>query len=176
MNVAPVDEKRRSGWERLPEWLRPLERERSRKETRHLRVPEAAVLIVVGLLLTVATVNDVVLQTRVNHRLSADLLTWRRVTGHYYHNISIEQDLTGHSTRDVLCGNTSPGAPGERFQVCLIITGPVVRGVRAARGGYYLSPYVANLRENRYACFGSAESAQLCGLRNPSGAPDTPLR
>ncbi len=54
---------------------------------------EVTLLILAGLLLAVATVNDVVDQTHVNHRLNADLRTWREYTGHDYKNVSTEQDL-----------------------------------------------------------------------------------
>ena len=131
-------------------------------------------------MLGVATVNDVVREVHVNDRLTVDLHTWRTVTGrvypgHAYRNISIEQDLRGHTTRDVLCGNTDSGPPGTLPQVCLIVTGPTVHGVRAARGGFYLPPYFSDKRENRYACFGTAVGEGLCGLPTPPGAPDEPL-
>ncbi len=95
-------------------------------------------------------------QTHVNHRLKADLLTWRTVTGHDYVNLATEQDVKTYSTRDTVCGNVSPGAPGERAQVCLMLAGAVVSGVRSVSGGYYLPPYKADLRANRYKCFGLA--------------------
>ncbi len=68
-----------------------------------------------GLLLAIATVNDVVRQTHINHRLIADLRTWRSYTGHDYHNLSTEQDSSATPTRDVVCGNTTPGPPKERI-------------------------------------------------------------
>jgi hypothetical protein len=113
-------------------------------------------------LLAVATVRDVGRQVDVNHRLIVDLATWRALTSHDYHNLRIEQDQKRHSTREVVCGNTLPGAPGARTQVCFVMTGPVVNGRRAARGGYYLPPYVPDLRRSRYSCFGTAAREQLC--------------
>jgi len=127
------------------------------------RLIETTLLILAGLLLAIATVNDVVEQTHVNHRLIADLRTWRSYTGHDYRNLSIEQDLYGHTTRDVICGNTTPGGPKERVQLCLRMTGPVVRGARAAGGGWYLPPKVEDVPSLRYGCFGEAKSAGLCG-------------
>jgi hypothetical protein len=160
-------------WERLPERLRPRERElRGRGDLRRI---ESTLLVLAFLALAVAVVNDVVLQTRVNSRLTADLRTWRTVTGRDYHNISVEQDLKGHTTREVLCGNTSPGPPGALPQVCLIVTGPVVHGVRAAHGGFYLPPRSHDVRASRYACFGTALAAQLCGGATPPGAPHAPV-
>ncbi len=170
--AAPTLEPRR-GWERLPERLRPRESERrGRGEQRRI---ESTLLALAFVVLAVAVVNDVVQQVHVNERLTVDLRTWRTVAGRNYHNISIERDLTHRTTRDVLCGNTYPAPPGTAPQVCLIVTGPTVHGIRAARGGFYLLPYFPDKREDRYACFGTAVSEDLCGLPTPPGAPDEPL-
>jgi hypothetical protein len=160
-------------WGRLPEWARPLERERQGLGSR--RLAETTILILIGVFLAVATINDVVLQTHVNHRLSADLLTWRTVTGHDYINLDTEQDIKTHTTHDTVCGNVSPGAPGARAQLCLAMTGPVVSGTRTVSGGYYLPPYHPNLYGNRYGCFGVPAQQGLCGLTSaPSGSPPDP--
>jgi len=160
-------------WERLPERLRPRETERrGRGEVRRI---ESTLLMLAFLLLAVAVVNDVVEQVHVNERLTADLRTWRTVTGRDYKNISVEQNLTRRTTRDVLCGNTQPAPPGTATQVCLVVTGPTVHGMRAAKGGFYLPPYFPDKRPNRYACFGTAVAEDLCGLPTPEGAPDEPL-
>jgi hypothetical protein len=128
------------------------------------RLIETTVLGLVGLLLTVATVNDVVRQSHTNQRLVVDLDTWKAYTGHAYHNLTIEQDSKGSgSTREVICGNTSPGGPKTRTQLCLIMRGPVVHGRRAVYGGYYLPPHLLyDVRRARYACFGEAKSKDLC--------------
>jgi hypothetical protein len=156
-------------WERL----RP--RDTERRGRGDLRRVESTLLVLAFLVLAVAVVNDVVLQVHVNERLTVDLETWRAVTGLDLKNISIEQDLEHHTTRDVLCGNTGEGPPGTQPQVCLIMTGPTVHRMRAAKGGFYLPPYFPDKRENRYACFGTAVSEELCGLPTPPGAPDEPL-
>jgi hypothetical protein len=127
-----------------------------------VRLAETTVVALAGVLLAVATVNDVVHQTHVNHRLVADLRTWRAYTGRDYHNLSISQDTRGLSTREVVCGNTAPGGPKARTQLCLVITGPVSRGRRAVRGGWYLPPQVENLSHYRYACFGAPKQQGLC--------------
>ena len=161
------------GWQRLPEWLRPRAQERrGRGEQRRV---ESTLLVLALLLLSVATVNDVVRQVHINQRLSVDLHTWRNITGNDLKNISIEQDLTHYTTREVLCGNTGSGPPGTEPQVCLIVTGPTAHGLRAANGGFYLPPYFQDKRANRYACFGTAVRESLCGLPTPPGAPDEPL-
>lgn len=127
------------------------------------RLIENTLLVLVGVLLTVGTIYDVSRQVRVNHRLIADLATWRAVSGRHYHNLTIEQDQTGATTRDVICGNTAPGAPKERTQLCFVMTGPVVHGRRAAYGGYYLPPrLVFDVPSKRYACFGTAVEEELC--------------
>jgi hypothetical protein len=140
-----------------------------------LRLIESTLLVLVFILLAVATVNDVVRETHVNARLTADLRSWRALTGHDYHNISAEQDLIHHTTRDVLCGNTSPGPPGALPQVCLIMTGPVVHGLRASHGGFYLPPYKPDLAGYRYACFGSAIAEHLCEAATPPDTPHAPV-
>jgi hypothetical protein len=140
-----------------------------------MRLAETTILILVGVLLAVATVNDVVQQTHVNHRLVADLHSWRVATGHDYRNLGIEQDLKGHTTRDTVCGNVSPGGPKERTQVCLVLVGPVISKRRSVSGGYYLPARAVDERRSRYACFGTAAETGLCGLsKPPAGAPIPP--
>ena len=164
---------RPSRWERLPELLRPREHElHGRGELRRI---ESTLLVLAFLLLAVAVVNDVVLSTHTATRITADLRAWRTLTGHDYHNISVEQDLQTHTTRDILCGNTSPGPPGALPQICLIMTGPILHGTRASHGGFYLPPYSSDKRAHRYACFGSAAKAHLCTLPTPPGAPHAPV-
>jgi hypothetical protein len=127
------------------------------------RLIENTLLVLVGVLLAVGTVYDVTREVGVNHRLIADLATWRAVSGRHYHNLTIEQDQTTHSTRDVICGNTSPGAPKEHTQLCFVMTGPVVHGRRVTRGGYYLPPrLVFDSPSKRYGCFGAAVEEELC--------------
>jgi hypothetical protein len=172
---------RSAGVEPGGRWERLYPRESERRGRGDLRRVESTLLVLAFLVLAVAVVNDVVLQVHVNERLTVDLRTWRAVVGrdyprHAQQNISIERDLTHHTTRDVLCGNIGEGPPGTQPQVCLIMTGPTVNGRRAARGGFYLPPYFQDKRENRYACFGTAGSEELCGLPTPPGAPDEPLR
>jgi hypothetical protein len=150
-----------SAWDRLPPRLRPLDSDRSKGGGRRWRA-ETIVLVVVGLLLAIATVNDVVLDTHVNHRLVADLRTWREYTGHDYKNISTEQDVRKFTTTDVVCGNTTPGPPKERTQLCLQLTGRVSRGRRAAPGGWYLPPKAEDLHRYRYGCFGPPKRQGAC--------------
>jgi hypothetical protein len=155
---------------RLPEWARP--RESERRGLGSLRLAETTILILLGLFLAVATVDDLVQQTHVNHRIVADDHTWRTATGHDYREITTEQDVKTHSTRDVVCGNVSPGGPKEHAQICLALVGAVVSGFREVSGGYYLPPHTIDVRRNRYACFGAPAGAGLCGLSSPpAGSP-----
>jgi hypothetical protein len=149
---APLPEERR--WEFLPARLRP--RTVELRGTGQLRLIETTLLLLVGLVLAIATVNDLAREAGINHRLVADLKTWRHYTGHDYRNISIDQETLGaNSQREVLCGNTSPGAPKSRTQICLAIWGPVLDGRRAVHGGWYLPANVENdVRADRYGCFG----------------------
>ncbi len=157
----------------LPEWARP--RDEERRGLGSLRLAETTILILFGVLLAVATVNDVAQQTHVNHRLIADLHTWRVATGHDYHNLIVSQDLQGHTTRDTVCGNVSPGAPKERTQVCVTLVGAQVKGEREITGGFYLPPLSENTPSKRYACFGTAVGVGLCGLKStPAGSPPAP--
>jgi hypothetical protein len=160
-------------WARLPDWMAPLDRESTGRGD--LRRVEITLLVILGLLLATATVNDLVRQAHVNHRLVADLHTWRTLTGHDYRNISLEQDVHHFTNTETACGNTSPGPPESVSRVCLVISGPVRDGLREEHGGYYLPAYVPDLRINRYGCFGSAKQRKLCGLATPAGAPHTPL-
>jgi hypothetical protein len=120
-------------------------------------------LVLVGLLLAVATVNDVVRQVGINGRLNADLRTWRSYTHHEYKNVGVDQHLLGTAgRREVVCGNDVPGPPKEKVQICLIVEGPTVAGRRTVSGGWYLVAHSQDdVRPNRYGCFG-AKAAGFC--------------
>lgn len=140
---------------RLPGRLRP--RPLELPGSGRTRLVETTLLLLAGLLLVIATVNDVVRQTHVNERLIADLRTWRVYTGHDYHNLSVDQKLLGEtSQREVICGNTSPGGPKARTQLCLAVWGPIVNGRRTVHGGWYLPAKAEDVRAARYGCFGPA--------------------
>lgn len=142
----------------LPEWLRP----RAVQAPGHGRMQliETTLLLLLALLLVVATLNDVARQAGTNHRLIADLHTWRTYSGHAYRNLSVDQEVFGPSTqRDVVCGNTSPGAPKARIQLCLAIWGPTRGGLRTVHGGWYLPPKSEDQRADRYGCFGAGVQA-----------------
>ncbi len=140
---------------RLPDWLQPRDRESAGSGCR--RLIETTLLVLVGLVLTVATVYDLSREVKVNRRLIADEHTWRLYTGHDYHDLSIDQELLGADTEhEVVCGNTRPAAPKATTQLCLVIWGPVIDGRRTVHGGWYLAPHVEDVRADRYGCFGEA--------------------
>ena len=117
---------------------------------------ETTLLVIVGVILAVATVNDVGRQVQRNHRLIADLRTWRQYTHHDYRNISIDAETLGlDSQREILCGNTSPGRRVQGRRSALRSGAATVNGVRTVHAGWYLPPRVEDVRAQRYGCFGS---------------------
>jgi hypothetical protein len=102
-------------------------------------------------------------QGGVNERLLADLRTWRHYAGHVCHNVSVDRVLLGAgrspiaSQREVACGNTSPGPPKARTQICLAVWGTVVNGRRTVDGRWYLPAGAHDdLHSERYGYFGTA--------------------
>ncbi|MBV8087156.1 MAG: hypothetical protein JO247_20295 [Chloroflexi bacterium] len=142
---------------------------------------ETIVLIVLAVVLTVATVYDVVRQVHVNARFHADLVSWEAITGRHDRHAIIEQDAKTYTSREVVCGKTAstPSAPAV---VCLIFRGPVKAGRRDAFGGYYVlksgrhKNQVEDVASKRYACFGDAIAQGFrCRATAPPGAPNKPL-
>jgi hypothetical protein len=157
---------------RWPAWARP--REREERGIGRVRLVEAIVIIVVGLVLAVAAVNDLGRKVGINHRIQADLNTWRAITGHDYLNVGVEQSLTG-TTREVACANVSPGAPGVRTQICLVMTGPVVDGRRTVSAGYFLLPHMADGPRERIGCFGPGDAGLCHGSARGVHLPAPPV-
>jgi hypothetical protein len=155
---------------RLAPWARSPER----KDARRGRL-EVAVLALVGLVLLVATINDLVLQAHTNHRLVRDLATWRAATGLHWKDLGIERDVARFTSTDTICGNVAGGPPDESTQLCLTMVGRVIGGHRYVTGGYYLPPVVLDEPANRYSCFGQAARERICAMmRPPQGAPPSP--
>jgi len=155
---------------RLPKPLRPLTRELP-GGGRRMKV-EAAILLLIALVLAVASVYDVTRQVKINYRLTADIATWHEITGHVgpiYKELDVEQNLTTYTNRDIVCGNTSPGKPGHRQQVCLVMKGPIVNGRREASGGFFLPPYKPDRARYRYGCFGAPSTESYCKMSTPPG-------
>jgi hypothetical protein len=142
----------------LPSWLAPrAQGAQEPARSRRRWVIETVVLVLAGAFLLIATSNDLARQRDVNERLNADLRTWRAYTGHDYHSISLDTLLLGrNSERAVVCGNTSPGGPKQRTQICLMVWGPIHDGKRPVHGGWYLPPHSEDTSSARYGCFGAA--------------------
>ncbi len=152
----------RSVWERLPAWLRPRAVERPRSG--RTRLVETTLLVLAGLLLAIATVNDVVRQTHVNQRLIADLRTWRAYTGHDYHNLSIEQELLGEHepTRGRLRQHEPRGRRKRDPAVPAICgAGGATGGARSTAAGTCRRRPKTCARD-RYGCFGPAVGGKSC--------------
>jgi hypothetical protein len=161
MSASTTPDREDPRFSRLPASLRP--RTCEDPGLGQMRLIETTLLILVGLVLLIATVNDLSRQATVNERLVADLQTWRAYTGHDYHNVAINQELLGSQTqREVVCGNTAPGAPKATTQVCLVIWGPTVGGRRTIHGGWKLPPKAEDERALRYGCFGDEYVRSLC--------------
>ncbi|HEX5224883.1 MAG TPA: hypothetical protein VFW29_07120 [Solirubrobacteraceae bacterium] len=154
-SAAPT--RRADPFSSLPEPLRPLAQEpEDRRRTSTTWLVETTLLVLVAVLLATATIHDVARQTGINDRLIADLATWRAYTGHHYKNVDIDQQLLGPSSEhEVVCGNTSPGPPKRRTQLCLAIWGPEHGGRRTVHGGWYIPPGSEDQRADRYGCFGA---------------------
>lgn len=129
-----------------------------------VRLVETTLLVLAGVLLAVATINDLVRQTHVNDRLIADLRTWRHYTGHDYKELASDSQLLGETTkREVVCGDTAPGVRAAHVQICLEIWGPIRGGRRVVHGGWYLPVHLEeDLHAYRYGCFGTAVAQGIC--------------
>lgn len=139
-------------------WLPPALRPRDRDaQGGSARLVETTLLVVLAVFLALVTIYDLHRETSINDRLSADENTWRQYK-HLDVELSVDTILLGQegykSTREVVCGNTRPGKPGTRTQLCLEIWGPVHHGVRTVHGGWYLPPKVPDVKSKRYGCFG----------------------
>jgi hypothetical protein len=151
----------RTVWDRLPPPLRPLEHERSGSGSR--RLVETTLLVIVGVILATATINDLVRQVGIDHRLSADMRTWRAHTGRSFRNLTVDQQLLGPRTEhEVVCGNTRPGPPKSSRQLCLQVWGPIRGGVREVHGGWYIPARSEDEAKLRSGCFGASVAEELC--------------
>jgi hypothetical protein len=130
------------------------------------------VLLVAGLVLAVATVNDIGRSVHITERIKLDQHTYRYVM-HTHGGVATairKVSVTPGSTTkiDVACSPT-PGGP--RGSSCLVIGGPAggvgVQHLRRVEGGYRLLPGSRNLYAARYGCFGVPARQQLCGASPP---------
>ncbi|HEY5317525.1 MAG TPA: hypothetical protein VIJ20_06060, partial [Solirubrobacteraceae bacterium] len=117
---------------RLPGWLRPRAAE---VPNRRLWALETAALALVGVVLAVVATNDISWTVQDSGVRVADQNTWRHYTHRDYFNVSAGP-LTFGDPVDVSCADATPGPPGERVQICLMLTGPAVHGIRTVSGGW----------------------------------------
>jgi hypothetical protein len=143
---------------RLPGWLAP--REDGSVSKRLWRI-ETVLLVALGLFLAIASLNDLVWTVNDNRRLVADQMTWRHYTHRDYYNVSATPLVVGQPT-DLSCANASPGPPGERTQICILIAGPIKDGRRTVTGGFRLPARTGDFAANRYDCYGAAVTQHLC--------------
>jgi len=143
---------------RLPAWLAPREHDCTGR--RVWRV-ETVALILVGLLLAVAAINDIFYSVNAAAQLVADQTTWRHYTGRDYYNVSAGALVVGRAP-DISCANSAPGPPGERTQICLLIDGTIVHGLRSVVGGWRLPARTGDFPAKRYDCFGEGAAKALC--------------
>jgi hypothetical protein len=144
--------------ERLPAWLAPRDEDAPK---RGLWRVETVVLILVGIVLAVASFNDIFWSVDDNARLAADQTTWRQYTHRDYYNVSAAALVLGQPV-DLACANARPGPPGERTQICILLDGPVVHGLRSVIGGWRLAARIGDFPDERYDCFGAGATKTLC--------------
>ena len=132
--------------------------------SRRLWRVETVALVLAGLVLAVLAFNDIFWSVQDAGVLVADQQTWRHYTGHDYFNVSAGR-LVFNGPIDVSCADATPGAPGERTQICLIMKGPAVAGLRTVVGGWRIPPRTGDFARHRYDCFGAARTKTIC----PSG-------
>jgi hypothetical protein len=159
---------------RPPGALRPLEAE-GEGRGRRWRV-ETVVLLLLAAVIAVATVYDLTREVGVSDRLTADIETWRQVTGLHDEEVAVEQDLASYSTRDTACGDVAESTAKENAsaRICIMLVGPVSGNRRRALGGFYLPPFLPLGPHDRYGCFGSTAAEGFCTYASPQGLPSAP--
>lgn len=162
---------------RLPAWLAPRPQADRDPASRDVRAIESVILILLGLLLAAAVVYDVALQVRVNKRESADRATWRAYSHVTYVKTRLDVRTLERGTTDFVCRSTSTVAAQISGQVrlCLMVSGPVVHGVRRIDGGYYIPGKRRDSFAYRWGCFGLPAEQGLCGAANAAAARSAPL-
>lgn len=162
---------------RLPAWLQPRDSDddqSTRSGRRRWRI-ETIVLLLLAATLTLAIVYDLTREVKVDDRLTADIETWRHVTGISDEEVAVEEDLASYSTVDTACGNLVESKTKVSVRLCVMMEGPVNGNRRKAVGGFYLPPYLPIGPYDRYGCFGSTVREHFCTyatpLAMPSGVP-----
>jgi hypothetical protein len=119
---------------------------------------ETVVLVVIGLLLTAAVVNDVVRQLGIDARKKVDMRTFAHyVPGTPPKHIEVTAGQRG--LPDVTCGRPVVHAD---VRVCLIMIGSSHVLYRDVVGSYTLPFLHSDRRRYRFACAGYAVTHHLC--------------
>jgi hypothetical protein len=118
---------------------------------------ETFVLVVVAVVLLVAVLYDVSYDVGNDHRMAADVATWRQFVGQKPDTIWAHPVVLGH-TEDVSCGTVALGPSTQETQVCLLFVGPVRNGLRTIAAGWQLPWGDADHSYYRFSCFGPAAS------------------
>lgn len=125
---------------------------------------ETFVLVVIGIVLLVAVLYDVSYDVGNDHRMVADVRTWRQFVGQKPDTIWAKPVVLGH-TEDVSCGSVALGPATQETQVCLLLVGPVRNGVRTIAAGWQLPWGDSDHSYDRFSCFGPAASGWCPSLR-----------
>lgn len=136
-----------------------------------MRRAEALILVLLAALIALASVYDLTREVKVDNRLTADIETWREVTGIQDEEVAVEQDHASYSTRDTACGNLKENKFEISARMCLMLTGPVNDNRRKVLGGFYLPPYLPLGPNDRYGCFGSTVGEHFCSYVSRPGQP-----
>jgi hypothetical protein len=147
---------------RLPRWAAPAPRPSPAPTEgegghRAWRI-ETLVLVVIGLLLTAAVVNDVVRQLGIDARKKVDMRTFAHyVPGTPPKHIEVAAGQRG--LPDITCGRPVIYA---NVRVCLIMIGSSHVLYRDVVGRYTLPFLHSDRRRYRFACAGYAVTHHLC--------------
>ncbi len=148
----------------LPEWLAPRRADDPAAAGSPLRRSlETLVVVLVGVLLAVATVDDLHRQVGLNERFAVDKRTWRSYTHRNVKLLGITPAIRGNL--DIVCG---PPIVGDTSRLCLMLGGPAHVHERQLLGGFRLAFMRPNRYIYRYGCFGVAASRSLCGVSGPT--------
>jgi hypothetical protein len=165
---APAAHRARRSW--LPPFLGPRPQSQADPAGRDLRAIETVIIVLLGLLLAAASVDDVAHQVRLNKRTSADRVTWRA----YAHaNIKhLDVRTLEHGTTDFVCRSTTTVAAdaAAEIRLCLMVGGPTVDNKRTVDGGYYIPVRAPDRYTYRYGCFGLPAHRSLCGSASAAAA------
>jgi hypothetical protein len=119
---------------------------------------------VIGVVLLTAVIYDLSYDVGNDHRMAADVATWRLFVGQKPDKIWAKPVVLGH-TEDVSCGSVALGPSTQETQVCLLFVGPVRNGLRPIAAAWQLPWGAADHSYLRFACLGPAASGWCPNVR-----------